>query len=213
MDMMETRSGQRLKKSGGRGMCRKVLWAAVFTSFLLPAIPAFSQRPESRARWRLVAARRQARNEAPRQGFFARLRYLPPAEQERVLANDQRFQRLPPARQEKIRENLRHWNELSPQRKAQIRERAAIFSRLSPEQRQEARGVFRQWRELRPIERRKIMRAFRAMRDLPPGERQRFLDSPRIRERFSPHEQSILRGLDRLLPDQAGAAEMNSGGP
>ena len=62
--------------------------------------------------------------------FYEHLRDLPPKEQERVLANDKRFQRLPPQRQQRIRENLRRWNDLSPQRKEQLREREEIFSQV-----------------------------------------------------------------------------------
>ena len=205
MEFMMTRSDQSSKQNGGFGLCRTALWVAVFASFLLPALPAFSQGAGSRGwairgRWRPVEARQRARNGEQRPSFFSRLRDLPPKEQERVLTNDERFQSLPPERQDRIRENLRRWNELPPQRKEQLREREAIFSRLSPAQRQEARGIFREWRELRPIERQRIMRAFRYMRDIPPGERQRFLDSARVQQRFSPQEQNILRGLGRLLP-------------
>jgi hypothetical protein len=134
-------------------------------------------------------------------GFFEHLRELPPEEQERVIANDQRFHTLPPERQEMIRERLRRWNALSPEQKDRIRQREEIFESLSPTQREEARAIFQQqWSHLEPGRRFELMQAFRQLRGLPPGERQRFLSSPQVQKRFSPEERNILEGLGRLLP-------------
>lgn len=133
-------------------------------------------------------------------GFMKRLRDLPPQEQERVLANDQRFQSLPPARQAMIRENLRRWNALTPEQKQRLRERQEVFESLSPEQRQQARTIFPQWRQLEPHERQEVMQAFRELRALPPEKREQFLASPENQKRFTPEQRRVLEGLNRLLP-------------
>ena len=137
---------------------------------------------------------------ALRGGFFQRLRDLPPWQQERFMANNPRFRQLPPQRQQMIRERLRKWNAMSPEEKQRFRQREEIFQSLSPAQRQEARKIFPQWQALPPGRRQAVLQAFRRLRDLPPQQRERFLASPGVRERFSPHEQNILRGLSRLLP-------------
>ncbi len=134
-------------------------------------------------------------------GFMKRLRDLPPQEQERVMANDERFQRLPPERQARIRERLRSWNALSPEERERFRARQDIFSSLSPDQRRQARGLFQQWRQLDPERRQMLMRAFRRLRDLPPAEREQFLASPEVAKRLSPEERDLLSGLGKLLPE------------
>lgn len=190
--------------------CRLPLLAALLVCFLLPAMPAFSQGKESRPREahpnQAPRFRQEMRQVARRHpGFFERLRDLPPKEQERVLRNNKRFQQLPPERQQRIRENLRRWDQLSPEQKARIRQRERIYSRLSPEDRQRVRNMAGEWRDLRPAERRRVRMALRRMRGMTPEERRRFITSPQFQRRFSPREQNILRGLDRLFPGNRAA--------
>ncbi|HEV2247077.1 MAG TPA: DUF3106 domain-containing protein, partial [Terriglobia bacterium] len=159
--------------------------AALMGGLLLPASPAVCQtraerRTESRQA-RKIRVRQALRTQpAGRKGFFARLRDLPPNEQERVLKNDRRFQSLPPERQQKIRENLQHWNQLSPEQKEQIRKREEIYSQLTPEERQNVREMSGEWRDLRPAERMRVRMALRRMRGMTPEERQKFLASPQF---------------------------------
>lgn len=186
--------------------CAAAVIAVMLGGVLLPALPALSQtRAERRMEIRQagkIRARRALRTQpAGRKGFFARLRDLPPKEQDRVLKNDRRFQGLPPERQQKIRENLQHWNHLSPDQKEQIRKREKIYSHLTPEQRQHVREMSGKWRDLRPSERVRVRVALRSMRGMTPDERQKFLDSRQFQERFSPDEQKIVRGLSELFPD------------
>jgi Protein of unknown function (DUF3106) len=184
------------------GRCHvAALLALVLAGLLLPVFPAFSQTRAERRREVRQARRMRVRQAARRAGFFARLRELPPKEQERILKNNRRFQSLPPERQERIRENLKHWNQLSPDEKQQVRKREQVYSQLTPEQRQNVRQMSGDWRNLRPAERRRVRMALRRMRGMSAEERQKFLDSPEIRERFSPEEQNILRGLGQLFPD------------
>lgn len=172
-----------------------------------PHLPAPGERGSDRLRGpkRAPGRSRDLHQHAP--DFMKRLRDLPPAEQERVLANDARFRHLPRERQEMIRENLRRWNALSPEEKERMRERQEIFGSLSPQQREAARAVFLQWREL-PAERRSsLMDAFRRLRDLPPGERPKFLSDQEMVKRFSPEERGILAGLSTLLPEPPDESE------
>ena len=140
------------------------------------------------------------------EGFFRRLRALPPGEQKRVLANDPQFQSLSPERQKLIRERLQQWNSKTPQEKERIRQREEVLGGLSPAQRQEARNIAPQWRDLTDARRQAVMVAFRHLRDLPPDQRQSFLDSQNVREQFSPHERDILEGMNRLLANPGATA-------
>lgn len=142
--------------------------------------------------------------------FFKRLRELPPEEQERVMSNDERFQRLPPARQAIIRRNLERWNGLTPRQKEQIRERQEILESLSPAQRMEARSLFPRYNRLPPDRKKAVREAFLHARDLTPTQRGRFLSSPEVTESLSPPERRLLRGLTRLLPDSKGAQKDGS---
>ncbi|TAM83015.1 MAG: DUF3106 domain-containing protein [Acidobacteria bacterium] len=173
---------------------------------LLAALPAFSQtraerRMEIRQPRRMGARQAQRIQRAQPAGFFARLRDLPPKEQERILKNDKRFRGLPSERQQKIRENLDHWNQLSPEQKEQVRRREEIYSQLTPEQRQNVREMSGEWRDLRPAERARVRMVLRRMRGMSPEQREQFLASPQFRESFSPEEQKIVRGLGQLFPD------------
>jgi hypothetical protein len=129
-----------------------------------------------------------------------RLLDLPPEEQERVLANDERFQRLPAERQERIRENLRRWNALSSAQKDLIRQRQEIFTSLSPAQRQQARAAFPAWQRLEPARRQAVLAAFRHLRSLPADQRLIYLSGPEVEQQFSPEERHVLASLSQLLP-------------
>jgi len=203
-----TRNSATRPQTPMRLLCLRVVLAFMLAVLVVPALPAFAQRPRAETRSERRAERRQEVRQARRMRirramrarFFARLRDLPPKEQERVLKNDRRFQQLPEARRKQIRENLKHWNQLSPKQKQQIRKREQIYSQLTPEQRQNVRRMSGEWRNLRPAERMHVRLALRRMRGMTPEERQKFLDSPEFHQRFSSEEQNILRGLERLFP-------------
>jgi hypothetical protein len=192
--------GKERRRRRGPELATVSLLALLLASTLLAG-----QRDMGAARGYPVQAPRRGQGRGPlpgqRAGFFRRLRDLPPAEQERFMAENPRFRRLPPARQRLVRERLRRWNALTPEQKELFHEREGIFQGLSPAQRQEARAIFPEWRELSPDRRREVLRAFRHLRDLPPGQRQRYLASPEVQQRFSPQERHVLEGLNRLLPN------------
>jgi uncharacterized protein DUF3106 len=186
------------------GLRAGLVWPLVL--LLFSAGTALGQRPGLRRGLGPRPRPNQSRPAEPPVGFFKRLRELPPAEQERVMASDARFRRLPSVRQQMIRQRLERWNALTPEQHARFREREEIFESLSPAQREEARALFPEWRRL-PLERRNaLMEAFRQVRDMPPGQREQFLNGPEAVQRFSPEERSLLGGLTRLLPDSPSAA-------
>jgi hypothetical protein len=134
------------------------------------------------------------------QGFFMRLRDLPPKEQEQVMANDPRFQSLPPERQERIREHLKRWNALSAEQKQSIRQRERVFEGLSPAQRREVRSIYPDWNRLDRERKQEVMQTFRHMRAMTPEEREKYLRSPEVERQFSLDERRVLQGLNDLLP-------------
>jgi acyl-CoA reductase-like NAD-dependent aldehyde dehydrogenase len=67
------------------------------------------------------------------------LRDKPPAEQERFMQNNERFQSLPPGRQQQIRQNLQKYNNLSDQQKAALHRAEDNWQRLPPEDRKKVR--------------------------------------------------------------------------
>jgi hypothetical protein len=175
---------------------------------MLSAVTWAQQPPEEKSPQQPIPPPRHAqkwnpprgdRHEHP-PGFFKRLRELPPDEQERVMANDERFQRLPRERQAEIRKNLRHWNSLTPQQKQATRERQEILGSLPPEKRAEARALFPRYNRLPPGRKQAVTQAFMRLANLPPAQRERFLSSPQLENRFSPEERDLLRGLSGLLP-------------
>ena len=134
------------------------------------------------------------------QGFFEKLRELPPDEQAKVLENDAHFQRLSPERQQQIRDNLNRWNAATPEQKQTLRQREEIVQSLSAAQREQLRQVFPRWRQLSSDRQQAVMQAFRKLRDLPPAGREKFMASPEVQQEFSPEERDILTSLKGLLP-------------
>ncbi len=156
-----------------------------------------ARRQAQRARQAHAAAARDNHQHPP--GFFQHLRDLPPEQQDRILANDQRFRQLPPQRQQQIRENLRRWNALTPQQKQIMRQRQAILQSMTPEQRHQLQNIFPHYRQLPDNRKRAVLNAFQRMRDMTPAQRHRFLSSPNVQQRFSPQEQQLLHQLNGVL--------------
>lgn len=131
--------------------------------------------------------------------FFQQLREISPAEQERVMQGDARFQSLPPERQQQIRDNLNRWNAATPEERQLLVQREQILQSFSPEQRDQIRQIFPRYRQLTPESRQAVMQTFLKLRNLPPGEREKFLASPEVQQ-LSPEERGILGDLKSLLP-------------
>ena len=143
--------------------------------------------------------RRELRSEGIPPQLLDRLRSLSPAEQERVLNNNRRFQNMPPERREEIRRRLRHWNSLTPQQQRVLRERERIWSEMSPEQRRRVREeILPRWQQLPPDRRQAILRRLHALRDLSESERADRLSDERFLADLSGEDRELLRELARL---------------
>jgi Protein of unknown function (DUF3106) len=175
----------------------------------LLALPAQAQRRglgEGGQRNRMGRAYAERGRVPPR--WLERLRDMPPAEQERFLQNNMRFQSLPPERQAEIRSHLRQWNQLSPEQREALRRRARVWQRIPPEERQEIRReILPQWRQMSPDRRRLVVQRLRQLRQMDPQQRQRMLKDPAFMRGLHPDEQKILRKLSdlRLGPARAPA--------
>ena len=109
---------------------------------LLPATSAFAQRnalppPAPNAQQRPVPLA-QRPNPPTRQMldlppvWIERLQDMPPAQQERFLANNERFRSLPPQRQDQIRKRLQVWNSLTPDQRQALIERQLVWEQMTP---------------------------------------------------------------------------------
>jgi hypothetical protein len=153
-------------------------------------------------RWGRQAGQ-HVRGPGPHRGEWLRKHQnLSPAEQEKALRNDPAFQHLPPERQQRLIERLRNFNSLPPEQRQRILERMETFEHLPPAERQQLRSFYGQMRDL-PVERRLAVRqAVRQLSGMTPAERERTLNSPQFRQRFSPQEQNLVRGLAQFEPGQ-----------
>lgn len=135
----------------------------------------------------------------PPAALLERLKRLPPAEREKVLENNRRFQQLPPERQEQLRERLRELQELTPEQRELVEQRFAIFNNLTPKQQEKARKIYEQrWRRMPPERRRALLQEYRRLRALDTAERQQRLDSAELQAQFSSDERDVLAQLIAL---------------
>lgn len=137
---------------------------------------------------------------------------MPPAEQEKALANDPYFMHLPAAHQQKLRLQLQKFNSLPPDKKESVVRHMQVFGQLTPPQRQRARELQTKLNNI-PPDRRKIMRTeLRQLRQMSPDDRQRELNSPTFHTNFNDNEREILTGLADL-PIGAPAKSMPAAPP
>ncbi|MEE9235523.1 MAG: DUF3106 domain-containing protein [Candidatus Acidoferrales bacterium] len=176
----------------------------------------FNALPPERRRERLERFQRAAWAEQAAQALFLRLGPLPPEQQERVLRNDEFFQRLPPPAQQRFRRHLEQFNtrppeerqrilqrfqrfaELSPQEQQRLRRRARQFAQMSPEQRRQAQRIFQAWQQLPPERRRLIAERLRRLHQAPPEARARLTQEPQFLGPLRENERHLLRGLWQL---------------
>ena len=127
------------------------------------------------------------------------LREMTPAEQERFMNNNERFQKLPPERQAQIRQNLRRWNSLTPEQQNNLRNRVQVWEKLTPQQRQEVRTeLLPKWQAL-PQERKQVLRnRLRELKDLTEEQREARLNDPNFLRGLDAGEQQMLRQLSDL---------------
>jgi hypothetical protein len=128
-----------------------------------------------------------------------RLSKLPPAERERVLENNRRFQQLPPEQQAVLRKRLQQLQEMSPEQRDLIEQRFAIFNNLTPAQQRKAREIYqKQWSKLTAQRRRALLEEFRRLRAMEREEREHRLSSEDFQAQFNAEERELLRQLITL---------------
>jgi hypothetical protein len=124
---------------------------------------------------------------------------MPPAQQERFLANNERFQNLPPQRQAQIRRTLQAWNNLTPEQRQTLQQREQILERMTPEQQRYVRNTLMpQWQSMPPARRQVIRRKLQQLQELDESGRAAKLNDPSFLNGLSPDEQQMLRGLSSL---------------
>jgi Protein of unknown function (DUF3106) len=115
---------------------------------------------------------------------------MSPNQRERALRN------LPPERQDKIRQQLNRYDQAPPEQKARLER---LWS-LPPARQQEIRESMRELRDM-PLERRRpINQQIRRLQTMTPAEREGYFNSSEFRNRFTPHEQDVMRDLSDILP-------------
>jgi len=127
------------------------------------------------------------------------LRSMTPQQQERFLANNERFQSLPPGRQEQIRNQLRVWNNLAPEQRQSILERQQVWNHLTPQQQTYVRNtLLPQWQEMRPVRRQAILQRLHDLRGLDDQQRAAKLNEENFMAGLGPRERDMLRDLSNL---------------
>ena len=120
---------------------------------------------------------------------FERLIAMPPDKREQVL------ERLPPAQQERIRARLDQFDKLPPQQKALRLEMLNRYYALPPERQQAYSQQVQAFNSLGPERRTAITQELRTLWRLPEGERQARLSSEDYKSRFSPSELQMLHEI------------------
>lgn len=192
-------------------MKRRWLIFAMASLLASPLCWPLAARGQGRIRPALRAARmhrmerRQQRAEARRerrhvpQKWMTKLQQMSPAEQERFLENNRRFQNLPAWRQAEIRARLKQWNSLTPEQKQTLIRRARILERMSPAERREIRQVILpEWRQLTPERRQVLKQKLRQLQGLNDSDREKRLKDPSFKQGLSPKEQNLLEQLSKL---------------
>jgi predicted Fe-S protein YdhL (DUF1289 family) len=131
--------------------------------------------------------------------WVERVQDMPPEEQQKFLANNERFRRLPPARQTQIRRRLEMWNSLTPEQRHAVLERERTWEQMSPDKKQYVREtLLPQWQAMRPLRRQVILRKLRDLRDLDERERAAKLHDAGFLSGLNPYEQQMLLDLASL---------------
>ena len=131
--------------------------------------------------------------------WIERVQDMPPAQQERFLANNERFRSLPPQRQDQIRKRLQAWNNLTPDQRQALIERQLVWEQMTPAQQRYVRQtLLPQWQGLPAARRQIVLKKLRDLRDLNDSQRSAKLNDPSFVSGLSPDEQHMLRDLATL---------------
>jgi hypothetical protein len=132
-------------------------------------------------------------------GWVEQLQEMKPAEQQRFLKNNLRFQSLPPQQQALIRRRLRAWNSLPAQQRQALLERQQIWEQLPPEQRQQVReSLLPRWQSLPAPSRQVVLGKLRELRSLDGAQRNAKLTDENFLGSMKPEERQMLLDLSSL---------------
>ncbi|MSO20174.1 MAG: DUF3106 domain-containing protein [Acidobacteria bacterium] len=131
--------------------------------------------------------------------MLERLRNMKPADRERVLENNRRFQELTPERQAELRERLRMLLEMPLDQRRALDRRLSVFRNMRPEQQRKAREIYeKHWRVLSPQRRMAVLEEFRSLRDMSPEVRGKRMTSEEYQSQFNSEERTVLDELSAL---------------
>jgi hypothetical protein len=131
--------------------------------------------------------------------WIDRVQQMTPAEQERFLANNERFHSLPPARQAQIRQQLQKWNSLTPEQRQALIERQQVWNNMPPDQQRYVRDtLLPQWQSMMPRRRQVILEKLHELRGLDDTQRAAKLSDESFVSGLNPQERKILEDLSNL---------------
>lgn len=140
---------------------------------------------------------RQAFNVPPK--FVEHLQDMSPEQQERFMANNERFRNMTPQRQAQIRRNLQHWNSLTPEQRIMLRQRQAAMAQMTPQELQYVNQQLKPlWQNMAPARRLVVLRHVRQLDGLTDSERDAKLRDPAFAQGLTPEEQEMIPFLHRL---------------
>src|SRR3954468_116255 len=117
----------------------------------------------------------------------------PPAQQQKALENDPKFQKLPPERQERLKQRLQEFNALPTDQQQKILERMEKWEHMTPEQHQQARALFDRMRPMPDERRNAIRQQMHAFSTMSLDQRQKFMNSDQYKKEFSSDERDVMQ--------------------
>ena len=117
----------------------------------------------------------------------------PPAQQQKALENDPKFQKLSPEHQERLKQRLQKFNSLTPDQQQRILDRMEKWEHMTPEQHQRARELFDQMRNLPEERRNSIRQQMHAFTTMTADQRTKFMSSDQYKKEFSPDERDLMQ--------------------
>lgn len=116
----------------------------------------------------------------------------PPAQQQKELENDPKFQKLSPERQQRLKQRLQWFNSLTPDQQQKILQRQEKWEHMTPAQHKQAKALFDRMRAM-PDERRNAVRQqMRAFNDMTPDQRDKYTNSDQYKKEFSADERDVM---------------------
>ena len=119
-----------------------------------------------------------------------RLQDMSPAEKQKVLQNNEKYNRMSPQKQQEIQDAYRNWKKLTPEQQSHIR------NDLAPK-----------WQQM-PLQRQKAIRQrLGVLQNMPESARNQHLNDPNFTRGMSEEDKSMLRDLSHMhvgAPDPPG---------